>query len=92
MDNFEIYSNLSKPPSLIISMHYSSPIGEFLVNNYHQALDIAKGELALKMTMADLRDMDVSVFAAWLVEEQDYLKGLSREPLWESRWNTTRNL
>jgi len=85
MDNFEMYPNLSEPPSFIIDMNYSSPIGEFLMNNYHQALDTVKGEWVLKKTMADLRVIDVSVFVVWLVEEQDYLKRLSREPLWETQ-------
>ncbi|KAF8518165.1 hypothetical protein BU17DRAFT_91300 [Hysterangium stoloniferum] len=59
MDNFETYPNLSK----------------FLVNNYWQALDILKGESALKKAMADHGITNMAVFGEWLVEEREYLKG-----------------
>lgn len=53
------------------------------MNNYRQAIDILKGEFVLKKTMVDLGVTDTSVFAVWLVEEQNYLKGLSKELLRE---------
>lgn len=62
-------------------MDDSLVIGEFLVNNYRQALDILKGESVLKKTMVDLGVTDTSIFAVWLVEEWDCLKGLLKEPV-----------
>ncbi|KAF8518833.1 hypothetical protein BU17DRAFT_48296 [Hysterangium stoloniferum] len=69
MDNFETYPNLSK----------------FLVNNYRQALDILKGESALKKSMADHGITNMAVFGEWLVEEWEYLKGLATEPIRETQ-------
>lgn len=66
-------------------MEHSLPTGEFLVNNYHQALNILKGELTLKKTMADLEVMETSVFATWLEEEWEYLMALSKELIWETQ-------
>jgi hypothetical protein len=68
MDAFETYQNLSL----------------FLVNNYHQALDILKGEPVLKKTMADQGIPDAAVFDKWLTEEREYLCGLSKEPMQET--------
>ena len=36
-------------------------------------------------TMADLKITDMGVFVEWLEEEQDYLKGLSKEPICETQ-------
>jgi hypothetical protein len=58
--------------------------GEFLVNNYVQALDILKGQSALDKTMADLGVPDAGEFAVWLEEERVYLKGLLKEPIHET--------
>jgi hypothetical protein len=33
--------------------------------------------------MAELKITDIKVFAEWLEEEQEYLKGLSMEPICE---------
>jgi hypothetical protein len=35
--------------------------------------------------MTDLAITDVSVFTQWLKEEQEYLKGLSTEPIRETK-------
>jgi hypothetical protein len=35
--------------------------------------------------MADLEVTDTGVFAIWLEEERDYLKGLSKEPIRETQ-------
>ena len=35
--------------------------------------------------MADLEITDTNVFGEWLREEQDYLKGLSMEPIRETQ-------
>jgi hypothetical protein len=63
---------------------YSQATGEFLVNNYYQALDILKGGPALKKTMQDQSIEGMDTFQAWLAEEHAYLKSLSKEPLQES--------
>ena len=34
--------------------------------------------------MADLEVTDMNIFGVWLVEEQQYLKGLMKEPLRET--------
>ena len=58
--------------------------GLFLTNNYQQALDLLKGEPALKKTMVDQGIVDTGVFEQWLTEERVYLKGLSKEPMQET--------
>jgi hypothetical protein len=58
--------------------------GEFLVNNYKQAINILNGEAVFIKQMHDQNIADVSVFQDWLAEEKVYLEGLSREPLQES--------
>jgi len=63
MDNFETYTNLSKHSCILVVMIYWSPTGNFLVNNYQQALKILQGESALKKSMADLEVTDMKVFA-----------------------------
>ena len=56
-------------------------LGNFLYNNYKQALDIiADGEHILPGLMQDLNIMDVATFEVWLREEKYYLEGLQREP------------
>ena len=59
-------------------------IGEFLVNNYKQALSILKSEPAFVKQMQDQGIADTSIFKGWLAEEKTYLELLSREPLEES--------
>jgi hypothetical protein len=58
--------------------------GLFLVNNYHQALNILKDEAAFKTAMNDLNIMHVGNFEEWLAEEREYLRALSKEPLEET--------
>ena len=56
-------------------------VGEFLYNNYKQALDIiTDGESILPDLMKDLNIMDVGTFELWLREEKSYLEGLQCEP------------
>ena len=56
-------------------------LGNFLYNNYKQALDIiADGERILLGLMQDLNITDVATFEVWLREEKYYLEGLQREP------------
>jgi hypothetical protein len=58
--------------------------GEFLVNNYKQAINILNGEAVFVKQMHDQNIANVSVFQDWLAEEKAYLEGLSREPLQKS--------
>jgi hypothetical protein len=58
--------------------------GEFLVNNYKQAISILNSEAAFIKQMDDQNIANTSVFQDWLAEEKVYLEGLSREPLLES--------
>ena len=55
------------------------------MNNYRQALNILNGTSALKKSMENLGIINDKVFAEWLEEEQDYLKGLSKEPIQETQ-------
>jgi hypothetical protein len=63
---------------------YSQATGNFLVNNYYQALDILKGGPALKKTMQDQNIEGTDTFQVWLADEHTYLKSLSKEPLQET--------
>ena len=58
--------------------------GEFLVNNYKQAIGILNGEAAFVKQLHDQHIANTSVFQDWLAEEKAYLEGLSREPLLET--------
>ena len=56
-------------------------LGDFLYNNYKQALDIiANGGRILPGLMQDLNITDVATFEVWLSEERSYLEGLQCEP------------
>ncbi|KIK40552.1 hypothetical protein CY34DRAFT_24782 [Suillus luteus UH-Slu-Lm8-n1] len=64
-DKFDVYPNL----------------GNFLYNNYRQALDILNnGQINLSRVMQDLDITDVSVFNQWITNEKEYLQGLKSEP------------
>lgn len=58
--------------------------GNFLLNNYRQALAILDTKAQLQHTMAALGITDASVFVEWLEEERLYLQGLVKEPLQET--------
>lgn len=58
--------------------------GEFLVQNYHQALRIIGGEDELEKKMKQRGIVDRHTFEQWLEEEWQYLKGLSQEPVEET--------
>lgn len=66
-----------------LTTHFSS--GQFLVNNYKQALTILDGETALTKAMADQGITDPRVFTEWLDEEKVYLQGLTKEPIRETQ-------
>ncbi|KAG1719798.1 hypothetical protein EDD22DRAFT_983278 [Suillus occidentalis] len=64
-DEYDVYPNL----------------GNFLYNNYRQALDILQnGQINLSEVMWDLDITDVSVFDQWITDEKEYLQGLKSEP------------
>ncbi|KAI5996402.1 hypothetical protein EDD15DRAFT_2387357 [Pisolithus albus] len=64
-DEHEVYQNLTT----------------MILNNYRQALRIIQeGKNTLPRLMDDLGITDVSVFSAWLLEENEYLASHSREP------------
>ncbi|KAI6006789.1 hypothetical protein EDD15DRAFT_2137983, partial [Pisolithus albus] len=64
-DEHEVYQNLTT----------------MILNNYRQALRvIQEGKNTLLRLMDDLGITDVSVFSAWLLEENEYLASHSREP------------
>lgn len=58
-------------------------IGEFLVQNYHQALCIIDSKDELEKKMKERGIMDHCTFEQWLEKEWQYLKGLSQEPIEE---------
>ncbi|KAJ7825761.1 hypothetical protein B0H14DRAFT_3088555 [Mycena olivaceomarginata] len=64
MDTFETYANLST----------------FLVNNYKQALEQIDLEDSLKFAMDQAGISGPEVFEEQLKQEQEYLRGLSKEP------------
>jgi len=87
MDAFETYHNLSEfpiPSTLFFVRHIHGMTGEFLVNNYKQALGILKSEPALCKTMQDQGINSDATFQEWLVEERTYLRGLQKEPIRET--------
>ena len=59
-------------------------VGQFLCNNYKQALEILSGEAAFNKLMRDQNIANVGVFDEWLSEERLYLLNLQREPLPET--------
>lgn len=61
-----------------------SNTGDFLINNYRQALKLINGLPALEKQMKDQGVVDFETFKCWLAEEKEYLCGLSREPLEET--------
>jgi len=56
-------------------------LGEFLINNYKQAIGILNGEAAFIKQMRDQGVTNTSIFPEWLAKEKTYLEDLSREPL-----------
>lgn len=80
-DDFETYANLSKYYLMSCFSGTNSRAGEFLYNNYKQALDIlSDGEHVLPGLMQDLGVTDVVTFEMWLKEEKSYLEGLQCKP------------
>ncbi|KAF8150127.1 hypothetical protein B0H34DRAFT_757442 [Crassisporium funariophilum] len=68
-DKFETYQNLST----------------FLLNNYKQALALLDTRPAVAAALKKLGAEDEETVEGWLKEEGEYLQGLSKEPLQETR-------
>jgi hypothetical protein len=67
------------PPSYCdITDHYL--LGTFLLNNYKQALEILDTRSAVDSALVKVGACDMMV-KEWLKEEEEYLRGLSKEPL-----------
>ena len=72
----------SPPPSYgDIADHY---LGTFLLNNYKQALEILDTRSAVDSALVKVGARDMVMVKEWLKEEEEYLKGLSKEPLEET--------
>lgn len=80
MDTMETSQNLSKSLGSLPWLSYSAVLGEFLVNNYKQALKIIEGEADLKNAMHKYGIVSMDDFHQWLKEEKEYLMGLQMEP------------
>lgn len=59
-------------------------IGTFLLNNYKQALAILETKSAVGNALRKVGAADELVVEEWLKEEEEYLRGLSKEPLLET--------
>lgn len=84
-DTFETYQNLSKHtrPSLVCN-NTDCCLGTFLLNNYKQALEILDTRSAVNLALAKAGAHDMATVKEWLKEEDDYLRGLSKESLEET--------
>lgn len=63
--------------------HYRH-LGMFLVNNYKQALRILDTKPSVIKALASLGATDANIVKTWLQEEEEYLRGLSKEPVEET--------
>lgn len=82
MDTFETYANLSMFPIGVKRNELMTMLllGTFLVNNYKQALEQIDLEDSLKFAMDQAGISGPEVFEERLKQEQEYLRGLSKEP------------
>lgn len=67
-DTYETYQNLST----------------FLLNNYKQALEILDTRSAVDLALEKVGAQDMATVKEWLKAEEEYLRGLSKEPLEET--------
>jgi hypothetical protein len=74
-----------KPIPLHITCHLTAIIiGTFLLNNYKQALALLETKPAVESALRKVGAGDEQVVVNWLKEEEEYLRGLSKEPLLET--------
>ena len=55
-----------------------------MLNNYKQALKILDTRSAVDCALVKVGARDMIMVKEWLKEEEDYLRGLSKEPLEET--------
>ena len=55
-----------------------------MLNNYKQALEILDTRPAVERALVKVGARDMEMVKEWLKEEEEYLKGLSKEPLEET--------
>lgn len=58
--------------------------GTFLLNNYKQALKLLETKPVVLAALSALGADDAGVVEGWLEEEQEYLRGLTKEPIEET--------
>jgi len=59
-------------------------LGTFLLNNYKQALEILDTRSAVNSALLKVGAQDMHMVKEWLKEEEEYLRGLSKEPMEET--------
>ena len=75
------------PSPLLIHRDISTDyylLGTFLLNNYKQALEILDTRSAVDIALLKVGARDTDIVKDWLKEEEEYLRGLSKEPLEET--------
>ena len=83
-DTFMNYQNLSKHTSRpLLNNTTDCCLGTFLLNNYRQALEILDMRSAVNLALVKVGAMDMLTVKEWLKEEEEYLRGLSKELLEE---------
>lgn len=55
-----------------------------MLNNYKQALDILDTRSAVESALMKVGARDMIMVKEWLKEEEEYLRGLTKEPLEET--------
>jgi hypothetical protein len=91
-DKIDTYQNLCTSLPTYFIMTNPCFIATFLLNNYRQALDLLQTKPAIIEALEKFGVVDITTVEGWLHEEEDYLWGLSKEPLqetWEMEYFTT---
>ena len=84
-DTFETYQNLSKCTTNSILCYITDCfLGTFLLNNYKQAIAILDTRSAVNIALVKVGAQDMTMVKEWLKEENEYLRGLSKELLEET--------
>ena len=87
MDTFNTYQNLSKFRSslyYLLLMCSLFTFRHFLLNNYKQALHILETKPSVIKVLASLGATNSDIVKTGIQEEQEYLHGLSKEPVEET--------
>ena len=75
-------TSVCAPPLILIADQCR--LGTFLLNNYKQALEILDTRSAVDSALVKVGARDMVMVKEWLKEEEEYLRGLSKEPLEET--------